>query len=106
MIMSLPQTPRKVPRPNCFILDTYIDPKKQIPRGEAIRIDGLWFRFSSAAKAGVSLHEQPVRAQAPSYVVSLQDFSIRNDVDGYIRTIRWQLSKSSVHSVVISTCCK
>ena len=65
------------------IVDTDVDPRKQIRRGEAIQVGGQWFRLSSAIKAG-PLSEQPVRAQAPLSVVSHQDLSSRNEVDGYI----------------------
>jgi TFA2 Winged helix domain 2 len=70
-----------------FVVDTDIDPRKQIRRGEAIQVGGQWFRVSSAVRAGVSLSEQPARAQAPLSVVSLADLSQRNEVDGYIRPL-------------------
>ena len=68
-----------------YLVDTDIDPRKQIRRGEAVQVGGQWFRLSSAIKAGVPLSEQPVRAQAPLSVVSHQDLSSRNEMDGYIR---------------------
>jgi hypothetical protein len=76
---------QKVMMKEIYIVDTDIDPRKQIRRGEAIQVGGQWFRLSSAVKAGVPLSEQPVRAQAPLSVVSHQDLSSRNEVDGYIR---------------------
>ena len=66
-------------------LETDIDPTKQIRRGEAVCIGGQWFRLSSAVRPGVSLEEQPARAQAPLTVTSLTDLSKRNLVDGYVR---------------------
>ena len=77
-----PPLPR---RANCYIVDTDVDPREQIRRGEAIQIGGQWFRISSAVKEGVSLAEQPARAQAPLSVVSLTELSDRNELDGYIR---------------------
>jgi len=70
---------------NCTIIDTDVDPLKQIRRGEAICIGGQWFRVSSAVKEGVPLSEQPTRAQAPPTVTSLKDLSKKNEQDGYIR---------------------
>jgi hypothetical protein len=68
-----------------FGVETDVDPRKQIRRGEAIQIGGQWFRVSSAVRAGVPLSEQPARAQAPLSVVALTDLSKRNELDGYIR---------------------
>lgn len=68
------------------ILETDVDPRSQIRRGEAIQIGGQWFRVSSAVKEG-PLKDQPARAQAPLSVVSLQDLSKRNEQDGYIRPL-------------------
>lgn len=67
-----------------FIVETDMDPLSQIRRGEAVQVGGQWFRVSSAVKDG-PLSEQPVRAQAPLSVVSLEGLSRRNEVDGYIR---------------------
>jgi hypothetical protein len=67
-----------------YYVDTDSDPRSQIRRGEAIQIGGTWFRVSSAVKEG-PLKDQPARAQAPLSVVSLQDLSKRNEIDGYIR---------------------
>jgi len=67
-----------------FCVEVDSDPRSQIRRGEAIQIGGTWFRVSSAVKEG-PLKEQPARAQAPLSVVSLQDLSKRNEIDGYIR---------------------
>jgi TFA2 Winged helix domain 2 len=75
----------KVP-PEVFVVETDMNPKKQIRRGEAVCVGGQWFRVSSAVKAGVKLSEQPSRAQAPLSVVSLTDLSKRNEADGYIRS--------------------
>jgi hypothetical protein len=69
-----------------FCLETDIDPRSQIRRGEAIQVGGQWFRVSSAVKEG-SLKDQPARAQAPLSVVSLVDLSKRNEQDGYIRPL-------------------
>jgi hypothetical protein len=66
-------------------LETDVDPTKQIRRGEAVCIGGHWFRVSSAVRPGVSLEEQPARAQAPLSVTSLTELSKRNLVDGYVR---------------------
>lgn len=66
------------------IVETDVDPRNQVRRGEAIQVGGQWFRVSSAVKEG-PLAEQPSRAQAPLSVVSLADLSKRNEVDGYIR---------------------
>jgi len=68
-----------------YIVDTDVDPRKQIRRGEAVCIGGQWFRISSAVNEGVPLEEQPIRAQAPLSVTSLSDLSSRNLVNGYIR---------------------
>jgi hypothetical protein len=73
------------PEAQIFGVETDVDPRKQIRRGEAIQIGGQWFRVSSAVRAGVPLSEQPARAQAPLSVVSLADLSKRNELDGYIR---------------------
>ena len=67
-----------------YILETDMDPRVQIRRGEAVQVGGQWFRVSSAVKPG-PLSEQPARAQAPLSVVSLTEMSTRNEVDGYIR---------------------
>ena len=84
-----PMEPKKITK-EIYIVDTDIDPRKQLRRGEAIQVGGQWFRLSSAIKAGVPLSEQPVRAQAPLSVVSHQDLSSRNEVDGYIRPFTTQ----------------
>ena len=68
-----------------FFVVTDCDPRTQIRRGEAIQVGGQWFRVSWAVRAGVSLAEQPARAQAPLSVASLIELSQRNEVDGYIR---------------------
>lgn len=83
----MPPPPKRVYVPDCYVLETDVDPRKQIRRGEAICVGGQWFRTSSAVKAGVPLHEQPARAQAPPSVVLLQDLSKRNELDGYIRPL-------------------
>lgn len=70
---------------NPFLIETDVDATKQIRRGEAIWVGGQWFRLSSAIKEGVSLSEQPVRAQAPKSATSNKDLSRKNDADGYIR---------------------
>lgn len=80
MIMRITPPLWKVPISDCFILDTDIDPKKQIRRCEAIQIGWRWFRLSYAKKAGLPFNEQPVRAQAPLLVVSLQDLSAVHNV--------------------------
>jgi hypothetical protein len=69
-----------------FCLETDIDPRSQIRRGEAVQVGGQWFRVSSAVKEG-PLKDQPARAQAPLSVVSLTDLSKRNEQDGYIRPL-------------------
>eukprot|EP00522_Entomoneis_paludosa_P012330 CAMPEP_0172454376 /NCGR_PEP_ID=MMETSP1065-20121228/11385_1 /TAXON_ID=265537 /ORGANISM="Amphiprora paludosa, Strain CCMP125" /LENGTH=580 /DNA_ID=CAMNT_0013206697 /DNA_START=127 /DNA_END=1869 /DNA_ORIENTATION=+ len=81
--------PKKEKQPilDIFLVGTDVDPCSQIRRGEAIQVGGEWFRVSSAVKAGVSLAEQPARAQAPLSVVSLTDLPKRNEVDGYIRPL-------------------
>jgi len=57
----------------CYIVHTDVDPRKQLRRGEAIWIGGQWFRCSSAVKVGVSLKEQPFRAQVrPAHSVQSQ----------------------------------
>jgi len=76
--------PLPLPPTHC-VVETDIDPQKQIRRGEAVQIGGQWFRVSSAVKEGVPLSDQPSRAQAPLSVVSLSDLSKRNEVDGYVR---------------------
>jgi len=68
-----------------YIVDTDVDPRKQIRRGEAVCVGGQWFRVSSAVKEGVPLSEQPVRAQAPLSVTTLSDLAKKNEIDGYIR---------------------
>lgn len=75
-----------------FSVSTDVDPRVQIRRGEAIQVAGQWFRVSSAIKEGVSLSDQPTRAQAPLSVVSRRDLSDRNEADGYIR----DFSKDSI----------
>jgi hypothetical protein len=67
-------------------LDTDVDPRRQIRRGEAVQIGGQWFRVSSAVKEG-PIKDQPARAQAPLSVVSLSELSKRNEQDGYIRPL-------------------
>lgn len=84
---TIPGNPSLTRKPKeFFTLDTDLDPKSQIRRGEAIQIGGQWFRVSSAVKDG-PLKDQPARAQAPMSVVMLQDLSKRNDQDGYIRPL-------------------
>jgi hypothetical protein len=73
------------PDAECYLLDTDVDPTRQIRRGEAVCVGGQWFRVSSAVREGVPLSEQPARAQAPLSVVSISDLSKKNEVDGYIR---------------------
>lgn len=72
--------------PPCYLVETDVDPRSQIRRGEAVQVGGQWFRVSSAVKEG-PLSDQPARAQAPLSVVSLTDLSERNEVDGYIRPL-------------------
>ena len=67
------------------LINTDIDPRIQIRRGEAIRIGGEWFRVSSEVRPDTPLDKQPPRAQAPPSVVSMKDLSKKNEVDGYIR---------------------
>ena len=62
-----------------------VDPTKQLRRGEAVWVANQWFRVSSAVKEGVSLEQQPPRAQAPPSVTLLKNLSRKNDVDGYIK---------------------
>lgn len=97
-IISLPKDPKYNNGNNeaeqskeIYVVETDIDPRKQIRRGEAINVGGQWFRVSSAVREGLPLSEQPVRAQAPYSVVSLQDLSKRNEQDGYIRPFTLQL---------------
>jgi hypothetical protein len=78
-----PPPPKKV---EFYYLETDIDPRTQIRRGEAVQVGGQWFRVSSAVREG-TLKEQPVRAQAPLSVVSLTDLPKRNEQDGYIRPL-------------------
>jgi TFA2 Winged helix domain 2 len=87
MLMPPPPSKRSITIPECYIVETDVDPQKQIRRGEAVCVGGQWFRVSSAVRAGVPLHEQPARAQAPLSVVSLEDMSKRNEIDGYIRPL-------------------
>eukprot|EP00980_Cylindrotheca_fusiformis_P006330 scaffold1356_cov123-Cylindrotheca_fusiformis.AAC.11 len=82
--MNSPPPPKQ--EPEYYLLETDIDPRNQIRRGEAIQIGGQWVRVSSAVREG-SLKDQPVRAQAPLSVVSLVDLPKRNDQDGYIRPL-------------------
>ena len=70
---------------NIVCFETDIDPTKQIRRGEAVCVGGQWFRVSSTVRPGLSLEEQPARAQAPLTVTSLTDLSKRNLADGYVR---------------------
>lgn len=69
-----------------FCLETDVDPRPQIRRGEAVQVGGQWFRVSSAVREG-PLKDQPARAHAPLSVVSLGDLSKRNEQDGYIRPL-------------------
>jgi hypothetical protein len=84
--MDMPPPPAVLRPPEIKMVDTDVDPRNQVRRGEAIQVGGQWFRVSSAVKDG-PLSEQPARAQAPLSVVSLIDLSKRNDVDGYIRPL-------------------
>lgn len=70
---------------NPFMIETNVNAKKQIRRGEAIWVGGQWFRVSSAVKEGVTLSEQPPRAHAPLSATSYKDLSKKNDADGYVR---------------------
>jgi TFA2 Winged helix domain 2 len=76
-----------VPPGDIYLIDTDVDPRTQIRRGEAVQVGGQWFRVSSAVRSGVSLADQPTRAQAPLSVVSLTEMSQRNEIDGYIRPL-------------------
>jgi hypothetical protein len=76
----------KPQKPKLYTLETDVDPRSQIRRGEAVHIGGQWFRVSSSVKEG-PLKDQPARAQAPLSVVALQDLSKRNEIDGYIRPL-------------------
>jgi hypothetical protein len=67
------------------------DPTRQIRRGEAVKVGGMWCRVSSAIKHGVALSEQPTRAMAPLSVVSLVELPKRNEQDGYIRPMTSKL---------------
>jgi hypothetical protein len=67
------------------IVQTDVDPRTQIRRGEAVRIGGEWFRVSSSIRDDLPLDKQPPRAQAPPSVVSMKDLSKKNEVDGYVR---------------------
>jgi TFA2 Winged helix domain 2 len=87
VLMPPPPPKRNIAIPECYIVETDVDPRKQIRRGEAVCVGGQWFRVSSAVKAGIPLHEQPARAQAPLSVVSLEDMNKRNEIDGYIRPL-------------------
>jgi len=78
-----PPPPKK--KPEICIVETDVDPRTQVRRGEAVQVGGQWFRVSSAVREGVPLSEQPARAQAPNSVVSLSDLSKRNEIDGYVR---------------------
>ena len=69
------------PPPEVVLVETDVDPRPQIRRGEAVQVGGQWFRVSSAVKQG-PLSDQPARAQAPLSVVSLQDLSKRNGAYG------------------------
>ena len=88
-IVSLPSTHLQEGNHDtaCCLVETDVDPRKQIRRGEAIQVGGQWFRISSAVKEGVPLNEQPVRAQAPLSVTSLLELSRKNEQDGYIRPL-------------------
>lgn len=77
--LMAPPAPRDV-----YWVDTDMDPRTQVRRGEAVQVGGQWFRVSSAVREG-PLADQPARAQAPLSVVSMADLSQRNEVDGYIR---------------------
>ncbi|GKY91115.1 hypothetical protein MPSEU_000084300 [Mayamaea pseudoterrestris] len=77
--------PAPSPRlPEVTVVETDVDPRNQVRRGEAIQVGGQWFRVSSAVKDG-PLSEQPAKAQAPLSVVSLADLSRDNEKTGYIR---------------------
>lgn len=67
-----------------FGIQTNVDPRRQIRRGEAICVGGQWFRVSSATKPGESLKNQPTRFQAPLSVVSKDD-PFRK-IDGFVRS--------------------
>lgn len=67
------------------LIDTDLNPTKQVRRGEAVCVGGQWFRVSSAVNRGGSLEEQPARARAPLSVTSLTDPPKRNLQDGYVR---------------------
>jgi hypothetical protein len=99
-IVNLPEENGK----EVVLVETDVDPRKQIRRGEAINVGGHWFRVSSAVREGAALNEQPVRAQAPLSVVSLQDLSKRNEQDGYIRPLN--VSKIPVDAPLSDTALK
>lgn len=84
---GMPPPPQEV-----VFVDTDVDPRPQIRRGEAVQVGGQWFRVSSAVKQG-PLSDQPARAQAPLSVVSLQDLSKRNGA--------YQVIKCEIASTVI-----
>jgi hypothetical protein len=68
-----------------YFMQTDVNPKRQIRRGEAICVGGQWFRVSSAVREGEPLSKQPAKAQAPLSVTSRKDMSKKNEVEGYIR---------------------
>lgn len=82
-----PHSGKKPKKQKIYTLETDVDPCSQIRRGEAVQIGGQWFRISSSVKGPGSR----ARAQPPLSVVSLQDLSKRNEIDGYIRTFSEKL---------------
>ena len=84
-IAKVQETRRRLER-SSQLLSTDVDPLPQIRRGEAIQVGGTWFRVSSAIREGVSLDEQPSRAQAPPSVVMMRDLSKKNDAEGYVHS--------------------
>jgi len=62
-----------------------MDVRRQIRRGEAVWVGGQWFRVSSAVRENVPLAEQPPRAQAPQSVTLRKELSKKNDLEGYVR---------------------
>jgi hypothetical protein len=71
---------------NDHYVQSEVDLRRQVRRGEAVWVGGQWFRVSSAVRENVPLAEQPPRAQAPQSVTLRKELSKKNEIEGYVRT--------------------
>jgi hypothetical protein len=83
-------------------VETEVDTRQQMRRGEAIWVAGKWFRISSAIRRDLPLIEQPPRAQAPPSVTLHKELSKKNEVDGYVRP--FEKSVFPLDNILTSEC--